>query len=79
MGETRARPGGEIDQHISAAASDPLDDFAVERAVHARLGGFRIAHMDVHDGRAGFGGIDRRLGDLLRRHRHGCIASRRVG
>ena len=26
--------------------------------------------MDMHDRGAGLGGVDRRLGDLLRRHRH---------
>ena len=34
--------------------------------------------MDVHDGGPGLGGIDRRLRDLLRRHRHGRISAGRV-
>jgi hypothetical protein len=77
--ETGARPGGEVDQHIAAACSDPLDGFAVQRAVHARLGGFRIAYMNMHDGGAGLGGINRRSGDLRGRDRDGGIAARRIG
>ncbi len=75
----RARAGGEVDEHVGAARPDALDHLAIERVVHARLGGLRIAHVDVHDGRAGLGGIDRGAGDLFRRHRHRRVAAGRVG
>ena len=45
-------------ESIMRACSDPLDDVAVKRSVHTRLGGIRIAHMDVHDGGARVGRID---------------------
>jgi hypothetical protein len=75
----RAGPGGEVDQHVGAPCPDALDHLAIKRIVHARLGGLRIAHVDVHDGSTCLGGIDRRTGDLLRRHRHGRVAAGRVG
>src|SRR5215472_2044907 len=59
MCEAGTRPGGEVDEDISVACSDPLDDLAVKCRVHTRLGGFRIAHMDMHDGSARLGRIDR--------------------
>ena len=39
---------------------------------------FGIAHVDVNDGRAGLGGVDRRLRDLFRGHRHRGVAARGV-
>ena len=77
--EACARAGREVDQHVGAACPDALHHFAIERAVHARLGGLGIAHMNVHDGGAGLGGVDRGVRDLLRRHRHGRVAAGRVG
>jgi hypothetical protein len=76
--KTRARAGGEVDQDVAAAAPDPLDHLAVVGRVHARPRGLGIAHVDVHDRRAGLGGIERGLRDLCRGHRHRGIAARRV-
>ena len=77
--EARARPGGEVDEHIITARPDALHHLVVKGKIHARLGGLRIAHVDVHDGRTRLGGIDRRPGDLFRRHRHRRVAAGRVG
>ena len=77
--EARAGTGGEVDQDVGAARADALDHLAVERAVHAGLGGLGVAHMNVDDGGAGLGGVDAGMGDLLRRHRHGRVLARRVG
>ncbi len=74
-----AGPCCQVDQDVGSARTDALHHLAIERAVHAGLGGLRIAHMDVDDRGAGFGGIDRGLGNLLRRDRHRRILARGVG
>jgi hypothetical protein len=76
--EPRPRSGGEIDEDVASACPDPVHHFAVEREIHARPRGLRIAHMNVDNGRSSFAGIDCRLRDLLRRHRDGGIAAGRV-
>ncbi len=76
--EARPWAGGEVDQHVAAALADPVHHLAIERAVHARAGGLRIAHMNVDDGCAGLGGVDGGLGDLCRRHGDRRVAGRRV-
>ena len=76
--KARAGAGGEIDQRVGAACADALHHLAVERSVHARLRRLRVAHVDVDDGRARLGGVDRGGGDLGRRHRDGRIAARRI-
>src|SRR3954452_4172346 len=68
--EAAARAGRQIDNDIRAAGADPVNRFGVVRALHAGQTGLRIAHMDVHDRRAGLGGIDRGRGNLFRGHRH---------
>ena len=77
--EARARAGGQVDQDVGAAGTDALDHLAIERAVHARLGGLGVSHMDMDDRRAGLGGVDAGVRDLFRRHRHRRVFPRRVG
>jgi len=76
--EARSRPGGEIDDDVAAAAFDPVDDFSIERDVHAGPRRLGIAHVDVNDRRARLGGIDRGLGDLLGSHGHSRVPAWRV-
>ena len=77
--EARARAGGQIDQDVGILRADALDRLAVERLVHAGLGGLGIAHMDVHDRGAGLGGIEAGVGDLLGRDGHGRVLAGGVG
>ena len=64
-------PGLDLDAPLSddvdLCVADALGDFAVEIVAAARRAGFRIADMAVHDGGAGFRGLDRGFGDLLGR------------
>jgi hypothetical protein len=73
-----AHAGGKIDDHVDAAAANALDDVAVETDVARTFTGFRIAHMAVHNRRAGFGGFDGRIGDLFRRDRNGRVPADRI-
>src|SRR5712691_5004186 len=73
--EARAGAGGEVDQHIAAASPDAVDHVPVEGRVHAGPGGLRVAHVDMDDGRAGVGSVDRRLRDLRGRHRNRGVAA----
>ena len=57
--EARARAGGQVDQDVGPARADALDHLAIESTVHARLGGLRVANVDVDDGGAGLGSLDR--------------------
>ena len=58
--EAPAGAGGQVDDDVGAARADAVDHLGVERALHARQPGLRVAHMDMHDRGAGLGGIDRR-------------------
>src|SRR6185312_10253511 len=51
--EACARPGGQVDEDVAAAAANAIHDLLVEGRVHAWSRSLRIAHMDVNDGRAG--------------------------
>ena len=77
--EAGARPGGKIDEYVAAAVADAFNHLLVERALHARPRCLGIAHMDVNNCRPGLGGVQRRLGDLRRRHRYRRIAAGRIG
>ena len=73
-----AGPGGEIDKHIGAARADAFHHLAIERRVHARPRRLWIANVDVYDGGARLGRVDRRRGDSNRRHWNGGISSGRI-
>jgi hypothetical protein len=76
--EARPRARGEVDEDVGPAVTDPLHHFAIERELHARAGGLRVAHMDVNNGGPGFGGVDRGLGNLWRGHGHSGVSTGRV-
>ena len=67
--EVAAHAGGQVEHDVDVGGADPLDDLAVERRVAAALAGLGVADVDVDDRGAGPGGLDRRVGDLLRRDR----------
>jgi hypothetical protein len=72
-GREARRGCSQVDEHVAPAGADALDHLAIQRLVHAGPGSLGIAHMDVHDGGPGLGGVDCRLGNLLRRHRNGRV------
>ena len=76
--EVAAHPGREVQDDVDVGGADPLDDRAVERRVAGAAAGVGVADVDVHDRRAGAGRLDRRVGDLLRRHGHVLAPAGRV-
>ncbi len=56
-----AHAGGEVEHHVDLCVADALGHLAIERHVAARLAGLGIAHMAMHDRRAGPGRLDRRI------------------
>jgi hypothetical protein len=76
--EVAAHAGGEVDDDIDAAVTDALHGFAVVLELAAGLAGLGVAHMKMRDGGARLGRLDRRLGDLFRRHRNGRVLADRV-
>ena len=64
--DVASHAAGEIDDDVDLAFADALHDLAVVARRHAEGAGLRIAHVDVDDGGAGAGGLDGRIGDLLR-------------
>jgi len=53
-----ARARRQVDHHVLAGGADALDHLAVVADLHARAA-VRLADMDVGDGGAGGGGLDR--------------------
>ncbi len=76
--DVAAHAGREVEDDVGAGVAHALDDLAVERQRARALAGLGVADMDVGDGGAGAGGLDRGLGDLLRRDGHVGAAPRRV-
>ena len=66
--ETAARAGREVDDQVGILVADALDHLAIMRKLHARPP-VRMADMDMGDGGADLGRLQRRIGDLLRRAR----------
>jgi len=64
--EAAARPGRQVDNEVGILVANALDDLAVMRELDARSP-VRMADVDVRDRRADLGGLQRGIGDLLRR------------
>ena len=58
--EVAAHAGGEVEHDVDLGVADALDDLAVELGAPRALAGLGVAHVDVHDGGAGRGRLDRR-------------------
>ena len=74
--EVAAHARGEVDHGVDVGAAQPLDHGAVERDVARAAARLRVAHVDVHDRGAGARRVERRVRDLLRRHRDALGAVR---
>jgi hypothetical protein len=51
--DVAAHAAGQIDDDVDLALPDALYYFAVVAGLHAERAGLRLAHVNVHDGRAG--------------------------
>ena len=63
--DVAAHAAGEVDDDVDLALADALDHLAVVLGLHAEGAGLGVAHVDVHDGRAGARRLDGGVGDLL--------------
>ena len=84
--EAPAGTGGDIEDDVRVAVADARDHILVIGDLHGWLAGARLAHMQMHDGRAHFRRAERRIGDFLGRDRQkrrllrqGEIAGDRAG
>ena len=68
--EVAAHAGGEVKHDVDFGRADALGDFAVEVAPARGSAGFGVAHVTMHDGGAGPGGVNGGCSDLFGRDRH---------
>jgi hypothetical protein len=68
--QVAAHAGGQVQHHVDLRRADALGDLAVECHVAGGLAGLGVAHVAVHDRRAGLGRVDGACGDLAGRARH---------
>ena len=73
-----AHASGQVQDHTAVLAPDSLHDLAKKRGIAARQAGLRIADMQMDDGRPGGMRLERRGGDLRRRHGHMRILAHRI-
>ena len=69
--EVAAHAGGEVDDDVDARTADQLHRLAIVLELAPGLAGGGVADMKMGDGGARLGRLDRRVGDLARRHRNG--------
>jgi hypothetical protein len=64
--QVSAHPRSQVDDHVGAAGSNPVDRFPVQGNVTRPLSGFRVAHVTMNDCSSGLRGVDGRPGNLFR-------------